>query len=669
MKNRVHTAFVFVLMAYSLLFSHKNVAQVDPCFSAAVIYTAGVAPISVTSADFNSDGNMDVAIANFNGLNLSVLFGSSTGTFAAAGDYATDSNPFSITSADFNNDGHIDIATANYYSANISVFIGSASGTFAAAVNYSVGTNPKSISSVDLNNDGNQDLAIANNGSNDVSILIGSSSGTFATAINYSVSSTPESIISKDFNNDGNRDLAVANSGSNNVSILIGSGTGTFAAAVNFAVGSGPQSVSSADFNNDGNSDLAVCNAFMSNVSILLGSGTGTFAPAVNYSAGTFPLFITTSDFNNDGNIDLAVGSGVGNNISILMGSGTGIFATTVDYISGGANSGPSSISPADFNHDGMIDLAVANPNTSDFSIFLNGIPNLTLSSLSSVCLGNSLTITANGANIYSWNTGANTSSISITPTVTTSYTVTGTVDATGCTNTVVKTIIVNALPTITVNNGSICEGNSFTMTPSGASTYTVSSGATVVTPTTNTSYTVTGTDVNGCINNAVTSVTVNSNPTITAVTNYSLMCVGETASLTASGATSYTWNTNETATVIAVSPTVTTNYTLTGTDANGCSNVATVIQSVSMCTGFQSVSNNQQLVVSVYPNPGSGIYIIELPFTCNISVIDVLGKVVYNQQLMEGKQIINLSHLSNGVYMLKVGTTAVNKTVRLIKE
>ncbi len=70
-----------------------------------------------------------------------------------------------------------------------------------------------------------------------------------------------------------------------------------------------------------------------------------------------------------------------------------------------------------------------------------------------------------------------------------------------------------------------------------------------------------------------------------------------------------------------------------------------------------------------MYPNPSNGIYTIELPFTCNISVIDVLGKVVYIKQISESKQIINLSDLSNGLYKLKVENNNLHKVIRLIKE
>jgi len=168
-------------------------------------------------------------------------------------------------------------------------------------------------------------------------------------------------------------------------------------------------------------------------------------------------------------------------------------------------------------------------------------------------------------------------------------YNVTGT-SVQGCvsSNTAVSSVTVNSIPVISVNSGSICSGSSFTINPSGANIYTISGGPAIVSPTTNSSYSITGTSVQGCVssNTAVSSVTVNPLPSVTATTNNTLLCTGQTASLTANGASTYLWNTSATTSVIAISPNVTTNYTVTGTDANGCANSVVLTQSVSACTG-----------------------------------------------------------------------------------
>jgi hypothetical protein len=180
------------------------------------------------------------------------------------------------------------------------------------------------------------------------------------------------------------------------------------------------------------------------------------------------------------------------------------------------------------------------------------------------ICAGNSFTIMPSGGVSYTV-TG---NSFTVNPTTTMSYTVAGS-DINGCQNTAVSSVTVNALPNVSVNSGPVCIGNSFTMTPTGATSYVYSSGTNVVSPTANTDYTVTGTDGNNCSNTAVSSVTVNALPNV--AVNSGTICDGSSFTLTPTGAVSYVYSSGGD----IVSPSVTTNYTVTGTDGNGCENTA----------------------------------------------------------------------------------------------
>lgn len=209
--------------------------------------------------------------------------------------------------------------------------------------------------------------------------------------------------------------------------------------------------------------------------------------------------------------------------------------------------------------------------NTKTVSIIVNTTPTVSVSSNTTICSGQTTTLTASGATTYSWSTTATTSSIAVTPTATTIYTITGTTN--GCTNTKAVSVTVNTTPTVAVSsNTTICSGNVTTLTASGASTYSWSTSATTasisVSPTSTTIYTVTGTS-SGCSNTKTVSVTVNTTPTV-AISNQTI-CASQTATLTASGASTYSWNTGATTSTIVVSPTVTTVYTATGT-TSGCS-------------------------------------------------------------------------------------------------
>ncbi len=289
------------------------------------------------------------------------------------------------------------------------------------------------------------------------------------------------------------------------------------------------------------------------------------------------------------------------------------------------------------------------------------------------ICAGASSTLTANatggtGTLTYTWVSGPTSNVNTVTPTATAVYTVDVT-DANNCAASSTVEVTVNALPTISVNSGAICAGQSFTMVPTGATTYTYSNGTDVVTPAANDSYTVTGTDANGCVSatGAVSTVTVNALPVLTAATNNTLLCVGQTATLSVSGATTYTWNTTENTASIAVSPTVQTTYTVNGTDANGCSNNTTVTQDVSACTGIETLTNDAS--INVYPNPNNGLFVIELTSASKVTVMNALGQVVIAEIFEAGKHTVNINNESTGVYFVKVMTNNKQQIIKVIKE
>lgn len=300
-------------------------------------------------------------------------------------------------------------------------------------------------------------------------------------------------------------------------------------------------------------------------------------------------------------------------------------------------------------------------------SVYNEGIAmNLSALGNSTICPGQNASLSAAGATSYTWNTGAFTNSITVTPTTSTTYTVMGTAGT--CSATATVSVNVLSTPVITVNNGTICTGSSFTINPSGASTYTIQGGNAVVSPNTTSSYSVVGTGTNGCISSTATSsVLVNNLPSVSAASSSTLICVGQTASITASGATAYVWNTTATTAVIAVSPTTTTSYTVTGTDANNCAASFTISQAVSACTGIEnnSLSNN----ISVSPNPTSGVFMLTLFNGFNTIVIaDISGRVVMSTTSTEPQVLVNLNNYANGVYFITVKNNNTLQTTKVVK-
>ena len=209
--------------------------------------------------------------------------------------------------------------------------------------------------------------------------------------------------------------------------------------------------------------------------------------------------------------------------------------------------------------------------------VYVNPLPVVTAGADISVCFGNSATLNASGATTYLWSTTATTTSISVAPTSSSTYTVTGT-DVNGCSKTDSATVFINSLPIVSAGaDVSVCFGNSATLSASGAITYLWSTTATTtsisVAPTSSSTYSVTGTDVNGCSKTDSATVFINSLPVVSAGADISV-CIGNSATLTASGATTYLWSTTATTTSIFVAPTSSSTYTVTGTDANSCSNI-----------------------------------------------------------------------------------------------
>lgn len=285
---------------------------------------------------------------------------------------ATVMEPNVVATADFNGDGIPDLAVSNSNSGQVllTILLGNGDGTFTAAASPTVGLYPDSIVVADFNGDGIPDLALTSVDQNIVTILLGVGDGTFTSAPNLNTVSTPQSVAMGDFNGDGIADLAVVNAGS--ILIFLGNGDGTFTAvSTSLPTGMSPIAVAVGNFNEDGIADLAVvnncgnsypCNNSNGTIMIFLGKGDGTFTQvATTPTVGPSPTGLVVADFNGDGILDLAVadydGENSGNAVTILLGMGDGTFKAPAYYSAPGLNF--RSLSVGDFNGDGISDLAV----------------------------------------------------------------------------------------------------------------------------------------------------------------------------------------------------------------------------------------------------------------------------------------------------------------------
>lgn len=275
-------------------------------FQPAVNYGTGAGPRVVVTGDFNEDDIADLAIACQSAAGVSVLLGNGSlgvgdGTFGTAITYPADNGTRGVTTGDFNGDDITDLATANFQTDNVSILLGIGTGgvgngTFQPPVNYGAGDQCPSVTTGDFNSGGITDLATANPVDDNVSILIGNGSGgvgdgTFQPAVDYVVGEEPFSIAMDDFDGDGIDDLVTANSVSHNVSVLLGNGTGgvgngTFQSAIYFGTPLSPRSVATADFNGDGLPDVLTANFNTDTTSVLVNAGFADTTPPTSSATG-----------------------------------------------------------------------------------------------------------------------------------------------------------------------------------------------------------------------------------------------------------------------------------------------------------------------------------------------------------------------------------------------
>ncbi|MES2554495.1 MAG: VCBS repeat-containing protein, partial [Bacteroidota bacterium] len=341
-------------------------------FQAPSVFTAGTRPISLKAADFNADGNLDIAVVNFNPTNLSVVMGNGDGTFQAAVNYTPGTSPTDVEVGDFNEDTFLDLVVSA--SNGVNLFLGSSvtPGLFGTPTVFAMGTAPKSIVAADFDNDTHLDVATANQSSSNLSIRFGTGAAGFSAATNYVTGSGCFSIATGDFNNDNLPDITTSNETADNISVLINSGSGVFATALNLAAGDGPNGITTKDVNGDGFKDILVVNNLESTLFTYFGVGNGTFSlPAETPSVGT-PKDLVTGLFNSDAFPDVVASTFLGQNMPVYLGNSTGTYTAGISFKTG---NNPKSLHSNDFNSDGKKDIVVANSADNTFTLY-NGAGN-----------------------------------------------------------------------------------------------------------------------------------------------------------------------------------------------------------------------------------------------------------------------------------------------------
>ncbi|UCD64598.1 MAG: VCBS repeat-containing protein [Candidatus Zixiibacteriota bacterium] len=415
-----------------------NAVVVTPdLFGGQLKYSVNDSPSDLAMADFNGDLHMDLAVSHQTDTNnVSILLNKGDGTFDDPVVYYGRWNPSALNAIDYDDDGDLDLAVANwdigvqveepdgdtvtFEHSVMSLLANNGDGTFelvelagrdtlgyiwcvyppiympgfACVVyandtqetpkneydilitddwidNYYAADNSDNVCAVDLNGDNLEDLAICNYGSHNISVLINNGDSTFADPVNYTGQNYPTAVRAGDLDGDGIVDLALSSLTASRVAILINNGDGTFQGEYHYDVGGAPTSLALLDCDGDGDLDIAAASRDDNLVSVLINDGTASFSAARSHMAGRGPAGIYCADFDGDSAPDMVVSNGYADDVSILLNAGIFMYYSynTVNFEVGGD---PAAVCAYDFDEDGDIDIAVLNEGSAEISILYN---------------------------------------------------------------------------------------------------------------------------------------------------------------------------------------------------------------------------------------------------------------------------------------------------------
>lgn len=360
----------------------QNISSADNIsFNTQITFPVGTTPFSVAVEDLDSDGKLDLAVANFDDHTISILRNTSTIdniSFISQGVFNVGSTPRALSISDLDGDNKPEIIVANTGSNNISILLNiSTTGniSFAPQLVFGVGSSPLSVTPGDLDGDGKTDLAVSNFNGASLSILRNTSSLasiTFATEITIFGFNNPVTVIQTDLTGDNKLDLAVTNFTSSSVSTLRNTstiGNISFDSQDRFVVGNSPFSIASQDLDGDSKTDLVVSNNGDNSVSLLINTSTTTtnFAPQRVFLVGANPNSILLADLDQNNTFDVITCNSGSNDLSVIKTTCCPVITLTPNLLS-------NAIIGLAYNQQ-LVAIGGLSPNTFSFTGSLpNGI-------------------------------------------------------------------------------------------------------------------------------------------------------------------------------------------------------------------------------------------------------------------------------------------------------
>ncbi len=318
-------------------------------------------PHGLEVADFNQDGRVDALTAAQEVNRVRVFFGNGTGGFTGTRSEMTPVVPTGVAAGDFNRDGLLDILAGQATTSRVIAFMGEkqiTGQTFYSPDFLAANTDARGLTTGDFNRDGRPDLAVPNAGNDSVSYFRGNGDGTFSTSLTVSTlpSTRPRWLSAGDFDNDGRLDLVASADGTNELVFLQGDGSGNFGLPLPSPMsGTTPYINRAADFDFDGNLDIVVLSGTL--VEVYRGDGFGGFTFHTDLSLGGAGSGLIVADFNRDGLIDIAGAQTADDAVMVFYGIDPGSWSIPYQITNVGRD--PGDFDAADFEGNGFLDFVI----------------------------------------------------------------------------------------------------------------------------------------------------------------------------------------------------------------------------------------------------------------------------------------------------------------------
>jgi len=375
-------------------------------------------PRGLVVADFDNDGDADVAVALSSVNQVAIILNNSDGTFGAPTEFPVGVGPVVLAAHDMDGDGDVDILVTNFTDNTVTYLQNNGFASFTAMATLPVGTQPWGVDVADFDNDGNQDFVVVNTFDDTVTIFYGNGAGLFSASAAISVSNPillptvandPIRVVARDFNRDANIDILTGNQSSGNISLLYGTGSrlnpvDTTATSI-IQTGEKPFGLAALDIDNDGFLDAVTTsrsNGTNNNNITFLHNNTVILSISSSFAISTIQNWdAAVADFDLDNRQDVLFTSYNGlatppvHSLTLFRNT-TGGWAQ--ESFPDAMDSFPVSVAVADVDHDGDMDAVVANGGTNEVAVFFNATfspPEAQITTpANGACVSTNLTIT-----------------------------------------------------------------------------------------------------------------------------------------------------------------------------------------------------------------------------------------------------------------------------------